>query len=53
MEMQMVRGESAKQCRERWGSLHQKPKFVKPRVSAADLFAELVSLRKQTPDFFV
>jgi hypothetical protein len=53
METPMVRGESAKQSREKRGSLDRKPKFVKLPVLATDLLAELVSLRKQTPDFFV
>jgi hypothetical protein len=53
METPMVQGESMKQCRERRGSLDRKPKFVKPLVLVVVLLVELMSLRKQTLDFFV
>jgi hypothetical protein len=52
MEAKVVRGDFAKQFRERRGSLDQKPKMAKAPLLVVDLLAELVSLRLQTTEFF-
>jgi hypothetical protein len=52
MEAKVVRGDSAKQYREKQGSLDRKPKMAKALLPAADLLTELVSLRLQTTEFF-
>jgi hypothetical protein len=44
MEAKVVRGDSAKQYREKQGSLDRKPKMAKALLPAADLLTELVSL---------
>jgi hypothetical protein len=52
MEAKLVQGNSAKQCKERRGSLERKPKMAKVPLPAVDLLVELVSLRLQTTEFF-
>ena len=53
MEGNVVRGEIAKQCRERRGSSDRKPKLSRTPQSVSDLLLELTSLKQQTPEFFV
>jgi hypothetical protein len=53
MESTVVRGQSAKQSKERIRSLDKKPRALKPPPPVADLLAELTSLRCQTHSFFV